>query len=56
MARLLPLNMAKPVANTVGTMAPPTKPWMARNTVMDWMFQASPHMQAGKGEQHGRAR
>ncbi len=44
MARRLPSNRAKPVANTVGTMAPPTKPWMARKVVMDSMFQAAPHI------------
>ncbi len=42
-ARCLPSNIVKPVANTVGTMAPPTKPWMARKTVIDWMLQAMPH-------------
>src|ERR1044071_2203026 len=29
-ARSLPVNSIKPVANTVGTIAPPTKPWIAR--------------------------
>ncbi len=44
MARCLPVNIAKPVANTVGTIAPPTKPWMARKIVIDWMLQAKPHI------------
>ncbi len=42
-ARSLPVNKVKPVANTVGTIAPPTKPCSARNTIIDSIFQASPH-------------
>ena len=42
-ARCGPLNSAKPVANTVGTIAPPTKPWITRNSVIEWMSQAIPH-------------
>ena len=47
-ARLLPENIAKPVANTVGTIAPPTKPWMARKTIIDWMLHAMPHIRLDK--------
>src|SRR5258706_1981554 len=42
MARRLPVNSANPVAKTVGTIAPPTNPCTARNTVIDWMSQAIP--------------
>jgi hypothetical protein len=42
-ARRLPVKSAKPVAKTVGTMAPPTNPCSARNTVIDWMSHAMPH-------------
>ncbi len=31
-ARSRPVKSTKPVANTVGTMAPPTKPWITRKT------------------------
>src|SRR6185437_16138557 len=43
-ARSLPVNSVKPVANTVGTIAPPTKPWIARNSVMDSIDHAIPHI------------
>src|SRR5207248_7830465 len=39
-ARRGPSNMAKPVANTVGTIAPPTKPWIARKAIIELMSQA----------------
>ncbi len=42
-ARCGPENMTKPVAKTSGTIAPPTKPWMARKTIIDSMSHASPH-------------
>ncbi len=31
------------MAKTVGTMAPPTKPWITRNAIMELMSQAMPH-------------
>jgi hypothetical protein len=43
-ARLGPSNIAKPVANTVGTMAPPTNPWMARKKIIELMSHARPHI------------
>ncbi len=39
-ARCLPANIANPVAKTLGTMAPPTKPWTMRKATIDWMSQA----------------
>ena len=42
-ARSGPLNREKPVAKTVGTIAPPTKPCSARNTIIDWISHARPH-------------
>ncbi len=42
-ARCLPENSAKPVANTVGIIAPPTKPCTARKKIIDSMLQARPH-------------
>src|SRR5689334_1952909 len=42
-ARRLPVKRVKPVANTVGTIAPPTKPWIARNTVIELIDHAMPH-------------
>src|SRR6516165_5561138 len=38
-----PVNITKPVANTVGIIAQPTKPWIARNTTIDWRFHANAH-------------
>ncbi len=38
----LPSNSTKPVANTVGIMAPPTKPCTARNAIITSRFQAKP--------------
>ena len=31
------------MANTVGTMAPPTNPCTIRNATMDWMSHDAPH-------------
>ncbi len=42
MARLFPVKSAYPVANTVGIIAPPTKPCIARATIIDWMLHAQP--------------
>jgi hypothetical protein len=41
-ACLGPGNSAKPVANTVGIIAPPTDPWIARMTIMVSMLVANP--------------
>lgn len=41
-ARCFPSKMVKPTANTLGTIAPPTKPWTARKAIIDSMFQARP--------------
>jgi hypothetical protein len=41
-ARCLPSKIVKPTANTLGTIAPPTKPWMTRKAIIDSMFQARP--------------
>ena len=38
-----PSKKMKPVANASGIIAPPTKPWMARNTTIDGRSQAAPH-------------
>src|SRR5688572_146409 len=35
--------MAKPVANTVGTIAPPVKPCNARKKIIDSIFHDNPH-------------
>ena len=43
MARCGPEKRAYPVAKTVGTMAPPTKPWITRNSTMELMSPAAPH-------------
>jgi len=37
-----PVNRVKPAAKVVGTMAPPTKPWIVRKNTMDSMFQDRP--------------
>jgi hypothetical protein len=42
-ARCGPENIAKPVANTVGTMAPPVKPCSTRKAIIESMSQAMPH-------------
>src|SRR5258708_34385511 len=49
-ARLLPVKSAKPVAKTVGTIAPPTKPCSARNAVLDWGPHAMPPNRLANGE------
>ena len=36
-------NIMKLAANVTGIIAPPMKPWMARNTIMDSMSPASAH-------------
>ena len=41
-ARCGPANIENPVEKTSGTMAPPTKPWMTRKAIIDWMSQAMP--------------
>ncbi len=41
-ACFLPWNNTKPVANTVGTIAPPTKPCTARQAIITFRFQAKP--------------
>ena len=41
-ARCLPSNSEKPVVNTVGTIAPPTKPWITRKAIIELMSQAAP--------------
>src|ERR1700677_880047 len=42
-ACFFPLKSENPVAKAVGTIAPPTKPWIARATIIDWMLHAKPH-------------
>ncbi len=41
-ARFLPVNIAKPVAKTVGIIAPPMKPGMARAAIIELMSHAKP--------------
>ncbi len=41
-ARCGPENRVKPVANTVGTIAPPTKPCSTRKAIIDWMSHDAP--------------
>ena len=36
--------MEKPAENTVGTMAPPTKPCTMRKAIMEFMSHARPHI------------
>src|SRR5262249_46636929 len=43
-ARCLREKSEKRVANTVGTIAPPTNPWIAGNTVIELIDHAMPHI------------
>ena len=42
-AAWVPSKNAKPVEKASGIIAPPTKPWMARNTIIEGRSHAAPH-------------